>query len=154
MTTTNTTTTTAGTGAAASTTSVTNPKATLGKDDFLKLMVAQLKYQNPLSPSDQSQMMSQMAQFSMVEGINNVQATLRDMGTTDSISQAVGLIGKQLTFLKDDGTNGTGAATSVAVTDGTVIVHVGDTDVPLANVLKVTGAPTTSTTTSNQAAGA
>ena len=109
----------------------------LGKDDFLKLMVAQLKYQNPLSPSDQSQMMSQMAQFSMVEGINNLQSTITQQGASSSVSQAVGLIGKELTFLKQDGTSGTGVASSVSLADGAVTVHVGNTDVALSDVLKV-----------------
>ena len=126
--------TTPSTTAAAST---TNPKSILGKDDFLKLMVAQLKYQNPLSPSDQSQMMSQMAQFSMVEGINNLQSTITQQGASNSVSQAVGLIGKELTFLKQDGTSGTGVASSVSLADGAVTVHVGNTDVALSDVLKV-----------------
>jgi len=150
MTTTNATTSTGKTGQTEQT--ITNPAATLGKDDFLKLLVAQLKYQDPLKPSDQSQMMSQMAQFSMVEGINNLQASITSLGTTNSVSQAVGLIGKELTYLKDDGTNGTGTASSVSLVDGAVTVHVGNTDVALSDVLKVSGASTTSTTT--QAAGA
>jgi flagellar basal-body rod modification protein FlgD len=122
-----------------------NPKSILGKDDFLKLMVAQLKYQNPLSPSDQSQMMSQMAQFSMVEGINNLQSTMAQQGASNSVSQAVGLIGKELTFLKQDGTNGTGVASSVSLADGAVTVHVGNTDVALSDVLKVSDVAEAST---------
>jgi flagellar basal-body rod modification protein FlgD len=128
---------------------ITNPAAVLGKDDFLKLLVAQLKYQDPLKPSDQSQMMSQMAQFSMVEGINNLQASITSLGTTTSVSQAVALIGKELTFLQDDGTSGTGTAGSVSLVNGVVTVHVGNKDVALSDVLKVSD-PSTPT----QAAGA
>jgi flagellar basal-body rod modification protein FlgD len=149
MTTTNATSGTTQTGQTEQT--ITNPAATLGKDDFLKLLVAQLKYQDPLKPSDQSQMMSQMAQFSMVEGINNLQASITSLGTTSSVSQAVGLIGKELTFLQDDGTNGTGTASSVSLVDGVVTVHVGNKDVALSDVLKVSDV---SNPTSTQAAGA
>src|SRR4051794_27867187 len=143
MTTTNTTTSTTGTGGTGSTSStqqLVNPASMLGKDDFLKLMVAQLKYQDPLKPTDQSQFMTQMAQFSTVEGINNLQATLASMSQASSISQAVGLIGKDVTYLTADGTTGTGTASSVSMLDGAVTVHVGDTDVALADLLKVAGA--------------
>ena len=138
MTTTNATSSTTGTQSGSA--PAVNPKSILGKDDFLKLMVAQLKYQNPLSPSDQSQMMSQMAQFSMVEGINNLQSTLHSMSQSNAMAQAVGLIGKSVTYLAQDGTTGTGAASSVALVGGNVTVHVGDTDVALTDVLKVAGA--------------
>jgi flagellar basal-body rod modification protein FlgD len=123
-----------------STKSIANSAATLGKDDFLKLLVTQLKYQDPLKPTDQSQFMSQMAQFSTVEGINNLQSTLESMNTSNAVSQAVGLIGKSVTYLADDGTTGTGTAGSISLLDGKVTVHVGDTDVALANVVKVAGA--------------
>jgi flagellar basal-body rod modification protein FlgD len=139
MTTTNATTSTSGTSGSSSTPPV-NPKSVLGKDDFLKLMVAQLKYQNPLSPSDQSQMTSQMAQFSMVEGINNLEASVDQLNSGDTVSQAVSLIGKQVTYVTDDGTNATGKATSASFSNGQATVHVGDTDVALANVLEVADA--------------
>src|SRR3954470_4604687 len=101
MTTTNTTTSTtgtSGTGSTSSTQQLVNPASMLGKDDFLKLMVAQLRYQDPLKPTDQSQFMSQMAQFSTVEGINNLQSSLESLNQGNSVSQAVGLIGKQVTY--------------------------------------------------------
>jgi flagellar basal-body rod modification protein FlgD len=138
MTTTQSTTPTGSTGT--TTPTLENPAATLGKDDFLKLLVTQLKYQDPLKPTDQSQFMSQMAQFSTVEGINNLQSTLESMNESNAVSQAVGLIGKSVTYLADDGTTGTGTAASVSLLDGKVTVHVGDKDVALANVLKVAGA--------------
>ena len=43
-----------------------------GKDTFLKLLVAQLKYQNPLSPTDASQFMAQTAQFTLVEKLDDL----------------------------------------------------------------------------------
>ena len=84
--------------------------------------------------------MTQMAQFSTVEGINNLQATLASMSQASSISQAVGLIGKDVSYLAADGTLGNGTATSVSMLDGAVTVNVGDTDVALADLLKVAGA--------------
>jgi flagellar basal-body rod modification protein FlgD len=140
MTTTNTTSSTTGTTGTGTSSTPTNPAAVLGKDDFLKLMVAQLKYQDPLKPSDQSQFMSQMAQFSTVEGINNMQSTLESMSQSNTLSQGVSLIGKDVTYLATDGTTGSGTADSVSVLDGKVTVHIGGTDVAIEDVLQVADA--------------
>src|SRR4051794_33199835 len=140
MTTTNSTSSASSTTTTSSTSSPQNPTSILGKDDFLKLLVTQLKYQDPLKPTDQSQFMSQMAQFSTVEGINNLQSTLESMSQGNAVSQAVGLIGKQVTWLQDDGTDTTGTADSVSLQDGAVTVHVGGNDVALADILKVADA--------------
>jgi flagellar basal-body rod modification protein FlgD len=51
-------------------------KSTLGKDDFLKLLVTQLRYQDPTSPQDASAFASQLAQFSSLEGMQNIQTIL------------------------------------------------------------------------------
>jgi flagellar basal-body rod modification protein FlgD len=126
----------------ASKTTLENPSSVLGKDDFLRLLVTQLKYQDPLKPTDQSQFMSQMAQFSTVEGISNLGKTLDTMNQSSAVSQAVGLIGKQVTYLQADGTSSTGLAGSVSLLDGSLTIHVGGDDVALADVLTVAGAPT------------
>lgn len=51
-------------------------KSTLGKDDFLKLLVTQLRYQDPTAPQDASAFASQLAQFSSLEGMQNIQTIL------------------------------------------------------------------------------
>ncbi|MBR9805157.1 flagellar biosynthesis protein FlgD, partial [bacterium] len=52
--------------------SATNDASALGKDAFLRLMVAQLQNQDPLNPAENGEFMSQLAQFSSVEGIQNI----------------------------------------------------------------------------------
>jgi flagellar basal-body rod modification protein FlgD len=74
-----------------------NPKAVLGKDDFLKLLITQLKYQDPLNPLDQNQFLSQTAQFTSLEQLQNISKGLTELKTaaTDSaMAQAASLIGK------------------------------------------------------------
>ena len=59
----------------------TNTKGEMGKDAFLQLLVAQLKNQDPLSPSDGKEMAAQLAQFSSVEqlvSVNDTLAQIRD----------------------------------------------------------------------------
>jgi flagellar basal-body rod modification protein FlgD len=53
-----------------------NPNGKMGKDEFLKLLVAQLKNQDPLNPADGQQMAAQLAQFSSVEQLQNANDTL------------------------------------------------------------------------------
>lgn len=66
---------------------------------FLKLLVTQLKNQDPLNPMDNAQMTSQMAQMSTVQGIEQLNATLNalvsDLGTSQSM-QASSMIGKNV----------------------------------------------------------
>ncbi|MDY5576905.1 MAG: flagellar hook capping FlgD N-terminal domain-containing protein [Lachnospiraceae bacterium] len=61
----------------------------LGKDAFLQLLVTQMKYQDPLNPSDSSEMVSQLAQFSALEEMQNVTSAVTN-------SQALSLVGKNV----------------------------------------------------------
>src|ERR1700754_4334196 len=92
----------AGTGTADG--AVSTPNASLDKDGFLKLFIAQLQHQDPTSPMDTSESIAQMASFSMVEGMNNLQATNTGMATSMSQSSAVGLIGRTVSYVDADDT--------------------------------------------------
>ncbi|MCW8275571.1 flagellar hook assembly protein FlgD [Pseudomonas sp. PCH199] len=68
--------------------SATGKKA-LGKDAFLQLLVTQLKNQNPLEPQGNSEFVAQMAQFSSLEGITNLNSTVSGIAGTFGSSQAL-----------------------------------------------------------------
>jgi flagellar basal-body rod modification protein FlgD len=73
---------------------------TLGKDDFLKMLLAQLKNQDPLKPLDGTEFAVQLAQFSSLEQLNNMNTELKNLGLyqmTQGNAQAVSLIGKEIT---------------------------------------------------------
>ena len=78
----------------------TDPAAnTLGKDDFLKLFLTQLRYQDPTKPLDINEMSQQMAQFSTVEQLYNISdelGQLKDTISNLSYGQAASLIGKEV----------------------------------------------------------
>lgn len=68
-------------------------------DRFLKLLVTQLKNQDPLSPMDNAQVTTQMAQINTVEGINKLNTTLTSMATDANANQTVqaaSLVGRQV----------------------------------------------------------
>ena len=78
-------------------------KSILGKDDFLKLMLMQLKYQDPMSPMDSSQYSAQLAQFSSLEQLSNMNSLLEmSVNANFQLTQAVSntmsaaLIGKEV----------------------------------------------------------
>ncbi len=86
------------------TTSTTSNDQIMGKDDFLSLLVAQLEAQDPLNPMDSTNFTAQLAQFSSLEQLQNMNTTLSTIGTSQAIltnSQAVGFIGKTITALGD-----------------------------------------------------
>lgn len=71
--------------------------STLGKDDFLKILVAQLQAQDPLAPMEGQEFASQLAQFSSLEQLTNVNSNLETMHAFNlalSNSSAIALIGK------------------------------------------------------------
>jgi len=71
----------------------------LGKDDFLKLLVTQLRHQDPLSPVDQNEFISQTAQFTSLEELQNIRKALEVQQTASdiaSLSQAAGFVGRQV----------------------------------------------------------
>jgi len=96
--------------------SVSNPKGTLDKDGFLKLFITQLQHQDPSAPMDASESVAQMAQFSMVEGMNNMQTTNSSIASSLNTSSAVGLIGRTVSYVDDKGDLQTGKVDRVATT--------------------------------------
>jgi len=92
--------------------------AGMGKDTFLKLLVAQLKYQNPLEPTNNEQFMAQMAQFTTVEKLAEISKAQGDLVSWQRTVAGQGMIGKQITASSMTG-NGdvTGLVVGVKLTD-------------------------------------
>ena len=96
------------------TTSVSNPKANLDKDGFLKMFVAQMQHQDPSSPQDPNESTTQMTQFSMLEQITNMATANSQIASSLQTSSAVSLIGKTVTYIGADGVTQTGQVERVA----------------------------------------
>ena len=75
---------------------------TMGKDDFFKMMIAQLQHQDPLNPLDGTEFTAQLAQFSSLEQLTNVNDQLEILGLYQASlnnAQSVSLIGKEITAI-------------------------------------------------------
>src|SRR3954451_15254173 len=120
-------------------TQLVNPKGTLGKDAFLKLLAVQLQNQDPSKPSDNQQFMAQMAQFSALEQTTNMATGFTQMAFSGQVSQSVSLIGHTIGYTKADGTKAEGKAESVSVVNNEIMIKVGGDKVSPANVTFVGG---------------
>jgi flagellar basal-body rod modification protein FlgD len=74
----------------------------LGKDDFLKLLLTQLAYQDPTAPMDDKEFIAQMAQFSSLEQMNNMAADFSKMAQMLSVTEATSALGKSVEILEGD----------------------------------------------------
>jgi flagellar basal-body rod modification protein FlgD len=127
----------------ASNTAIVNPSSQLGEQDFLKLLVTQLQYQDPTQPVDDTQFVSQLAQFSSLQEMTNVNSSMQ-------LTQANDMIGKTITYTDSSDNTQSGVVTAVSITNGTAQLVVGssDTKVDLSSVTGVTN--TAANGTSNQ----
>ena len=111
-------------------------KAELGKDAFLNLLVAQLKYQDPSKPTDASEFMSQTAQFTMVEKLEALESAQTAMVNAQNLASATSLVGRRITWTEGTASK-TGVVTAVTMNNGTARLSVGDLTVDLSAVTKV-----------------
>jgi flagellar basal-body rod modification protein FlgD len=101
------------------------PDNTMGQDTFMKLLVAQMRMQNPMQPSDDKEMIAQMTQFSMLEQLTQLASTSTASATAGHVSQAVGLIGHDVTYMDAEGASATGTVEQVTFKDGQPVLTIG-----------------------------
>lgn len=114
--------------------------STVSQNQFLQLMVKQLQSQDPLNPQDSGQMLAQLAQFSTLSGMEQLNASFSQMLTLQQITQGSNLIGKEISYTDSSGNAASGAVQSVGVTDGQVILSVNNAPVQLGQVTGVSPA--------------
>jgi flagellar basal-body rod modification protein FlgD len=113
------------------------PGKELGKDAFLKLLVAQLKYQDPSKPADSTTFLAQTAQFTQVEKLELLAKNQENMLSAQLMLGASNLVGRTVTFTALDGKEAVGVVTSATVSGSSPTLKVGDMDVPLSSVREV-----------------
>src|SRR6266436_3662033 len=113
-----------------------SPSSSLGQADFLKLLMAQMQHQDPMSPMSGTDFTAQLAQFSSLQGIQQLNTNISSMLLLQGLTQGANLIGKNVTYAKA-GSNATahGAVSSVNVDGaGSVQLVIGGTGVALSQV--------------------
>ena len=117
-----------------------NVGGTMGKNDFLMLLSAQLRHQDPLNPQNDSEFAAQLAQFSSLEQMQNMNTTLSAMANY----QAYSLVGKYViatAHLEIDGkyqlSEIPGIVDSVFTRNGTTYAQIGDYTVPISAITDV-----------------
>lgn len=113
--------------------SARKPSNKLGQEDFLKLMTTQLKNQDPTKPMDNSAFLGQIAQFSSVTGIQEMQASVKQLVETLSSNQtmqAASLVGKTVVASADsmlyDGENGVQGGVELTDAADNVVIGIYD----------------------------
>jgi flagellar basal-body rod modification protein FlgD len=118
----------------------------LGKDQFLSILITQLRHQDPLQPMQDREFIAQMAQFTSLEQLMNINTQLTAM--SQSLGAASNLIGKQISwmFKPEDGSESTamksGIVDSIIVRDGVHYAKVGESEVSLDQIVKIENAAT------------
>lgn len=102
----------------------TNLKAnSLGMEDFLKILLTQLTYQDPLKPMDNQQFMAQMAQFTSLEQTQQLNSKIATLITNQAALQSVGLIGKTVDITTSSG-NVTGTVSALSLSGDSPLLTV------------------------------
>jgi flagellar basal-body rod modification protein FlgD len=109
-------------------------KSSLGKDSFMQLMLAQLQNQNPLEPVDSAQQLAQQAQFTQVEELQKLNASLsRNSQSADAALYS----GKKIEYKDENGLDKSGIVESVSFGSNTLGLNVGGKIVTPSQVTKL-----------------
>jgi flagellar basal-body rod modification protein FlgD len=117
---------------------------TLGKDDFLKILITQLQHQDPSQPLEDKEFIAQMAQFTSLEQLTNMNTEMKALRQTMGLSPA--FIGKEISWSKTDSVGNTavnsGIVDALKYKDGIQYASVGGEEVSLDQIVEVTNPPT------------
>lgn len=115
------------------------------KQMFLELLVAQLRYQDPMNPTDSSEFLAQSAQFTALEKMQAVADQTAALLASQISFGAAGLVGRYVTYLKEDGTAVSGLVESVQFDETGPALSVGGNLISLGQVQTIATAPPTTT---------
>lgn len=121
----------------------------LGADAFMKLLVTQMKNQDPMSPVDNQQQIAQLAQFSTLSEMQELNDNVvglavlqQNNALLEQLTQSSALIGKEVQWLDPETQEPkVGTVGSIKLEDGLALLSVDGVDVPLASVTAVNGTP-------------
>lgn len=115
---------------------------TMGKDQFLKILITQLANQDPMQPLEDKEFIAQMAQFTSVEQLMNISTQLTAM--SQSLGNVSGLIGKEVSWYEESTLGSStyskvvsGTVDSIIMRNGAQFAKVGNTELLLEQIIKI-----------------
>ena len=115
------------------------PVKMLGQNEFLKLLVTQMRNQDPMKPVSDTEFIAQMAQFSSLEQTKTMSADITKLRQGNDFLQATNLLGKEVHLNLGDMEFTKGIVTDLNVKDGEARIIVGDKTYTLDQVTSVSG---------------
>lgn len=115
----------------------------LGKDDFLKILLTQLKNQDPTQPLKDTDFIAQMAQFSSMEQITNMALEMKNLSQSMGIASSI--IGKSVSWLEKstvETVTKNGIVDGISLKDGVQYALVQGDEIPINDLIKVSNAIT------------
>ncbi|MCS7236815.1 MAG: hypothetical protein NZ899_00925 [Thermoguttaceae bacterium] len=122
------------TGTQSSAPKASNRVFEMGSDVFLKLLLAELRNQDPLSPMDNHQLLQQIAQLRAVESNLQLTKTLEAVMRGQSLQAATALLGREVEGLSEEGKTVAGRVERIALEDSKVKLVVADQTIALDNL--------------------
>lgn len=107
------------TSAISSSLSQATKTAGLSIDDFLRILMTELTYQDPLKPVENKDFLAQMAQFASLDTTRQLNDNIQSLLSLQSLNQSVGLLGKTVDATKSDGSTISGQVTAIQMSSGT-----------------------------------
>ena len=134
--------------------SAATDKTKMDKDMFLKLLIAQLKYQDPMKPTDATAFMAQTAQMTVVEKLDELTKSNAELLSSNRALSASSLIGRSIVYSDGAGEPKTATVTGVRLEASGPVLLAGATSIALGAVREVRPAGTEAATAAGTAAGA
>lgn len=107
-----------------------------GKNEFLQLLVTQLRHQDPLKPLEDKEFIAQLAQFNTLEQMQQMNKSIEAFTATQDVMAAAGLLGKTVEYKVDQATL-MGIVSRVSWATGTPKLTIGDKEVDLLQIQSV-----------------
>jgi flagellar basal-body rod modification protein FlgD len=112
------------------------------KQEFLMLLVAQLRNQDPSKPMEDREFVTQLAQFNTLEQMQQMNRTMSAVSEMTVLGQLASFVGKQVSAVQN-GTTVEGVVSGVTLVDGTPRLIVGDKQIDIQSVFAISAPPAT-----------
>ena len=117
------------------------PKQTMDSEVFMSLLIAQLRNQDPSSPMDTNQMISQTTQLAMMETLNELAITGHEDFSLQMRIAAAAFVGKEVTYTDEADETVTGVASAVSFAAPVPMVTINGVEIPLDLISGITAKP-------------